>query len=146
MPFGRNTILVVILAALGAGCAVNTVSVNSPLAGLSCVDDSVDCITKRKTTLNYLTNDPTRSWIRQRPTPQAYASGVRLFAFKKKKKELTCAELKIGRSEADAASKVLRGSEAKSLSPAQVSRGTILAAEVSRDLRREMRRRCKGKA
>jgi hypothetical protein len=146
MPFGRNTILVVTLAALGAGCAVNTVSVNSPLAGLSCVDDSVDCITKRKTTLNYLTNDPTRSWIRQRPTPQAYASGVRLFAFKKKKKELTCAELKIGRSEADAASKVLRGSGAKSLSPAQVSRGTILATEVSRDLRREMRRRCKGKA
>lgn len=146
MPFSRYTSLILFLAAPSAGCAVNTVSVNSPLAGLSCVDDSVDCITKRKTTLNYLINDPTRSWIRQRPTAQAYASGVRLFAFKKKKRELTCAELKIGRSEANAASKVLRGSSAKSLSPAQVSRGTIFAAEVSRELRREMRRRCKGKA
>ncbi len=145
MPFGRTTLLVPVLAAFSAGCAINTVSVNSPLAGLSCVDDSPDCISKRKKTLNYLTNDPTRSWIRLRPTPQAYASGVRLFAYKKKKKELTCTELKIGHTEANAAAEVLRGSEAGSLSPAQVSRGTLLAAEVSRDLRREMRRRCKGK-
>ena len=146
MPFGRYKLLVPVLAAFSAGCAFNSVSVSSPLAGLNCVDDSPDCISKRKTTLNYLTSDPTRSWIRQAPTPQSYASGVRLFAFKKKKKELTCTELKMGRTEADAARKVLRSSSAGSLSPAQVSRGTLLAAEVSRDLRREMKRRCKGKA
>ncbi len=147
MPSAHHTVLIIVLAALAAGCAMNTGSVTSPLAGLNCIDDSLDCIGKRKATLNYFTSDPTRSWVRQRPiSPHAYASGVRLFAFKKKKKELSCTELKLGRSEADAASKVLRGSAAKSLTPAQVSRGTILAAEVSRDLQREMSRRCKGKA
>ena len=104
MPTARHTVLIIVLAALAAGCAMNTGSVTSPLAGLNCIDDSVDCIGKRKATLNYFTTDPSRSWVRQRPTsPYAYASGVRLFAFKKKKKELSCTELKLGRSEADAA-------------------------------------------
>lgn len=126
-----------------AGCAVNTATVTSPMAGLSCVDDSADCIRKRQATLRYMTNDPTRAWVRQRPTAKAYASGVRLFAFKKKKAELSCAELQLGKSEADAARSVLRTS-GSGLTPAQVSRGTMLASEVSRDLRREQSRRCKG--
>ncbi len=125
------------------GCAVNTAIVTSPLAGLSCIDDTPNCIQKRQSTLRYLTNDPTRAWVRQRPTPMAYASGVRLFAFKKKKAELSCAELKIGKLEADSAKKVMSGTGASGLTPAQVSRGTMLATEVSRDLRREQKRRCK---
>ena len=82
------------------------------------------------------------------PAPSEYdEKGAQVWLwFKKKRKELTCTELKMGRTEADAARKVLRSSSAGSLSPAQVSRGTLLAAEVSRDLRREMKRRCKGKA
>lgn len=135
------------LAALAlTGCALSTTTVSSPLAGLSCVDDSLDCIGKRQATLRYLTDDSSRTWVRQKPNALAYASGVRLFAYRKKKSDLSCDELKIGRMEADAAPAILRGSEGASLSPAQVSRGTMLAAEVSRDLRREAKRRCKGKA
>lgn len=129
-----------------SGCAVSTVTVSSPTAGLSCVDDSLDCIGKRQAALRHLTGDRTRAWVRQAPTAEAYASGVRLFAFRKTKAELTCDELKIGRREADNAAQVLRGPSAKNLSPAQVSRGAMLASEVARDLTREMRRRCKGKA
>lgn len=133
-------------AVLLTACAVTPATISSPMSGLSCVDDSLDCISRRKATLSYMTNDPARAWVRQPPTAHAYASGVRLFAFKKKKSELTCDELKIGSNEAANAPKILRGPGASSLSPAQVSRGTLLAAEVARDLRRELKRRCRNKA
>jgi hypothetical protein len=71
----------------------------------------------------------------------AYASGVRLFAFKSKKKELSCAELQAGKREADAGPAILRA-PGNGLSHSQVSRGVILAHEVSRELGREIERRC----
>lgn len=136
-------LLIVSGSPLAAGCAGNSVSIGSSMAGLNCIDDSPDCISKRQSTLSYMTNDPTRAWVRQAPTAHAYASGVRLFAFKKKKSELSCDELKIGKREAEAAPHVLKSSAGSRLSPAQVSRGTLLAAEVARELRRELKRRCK---
>ena len=76
--------------------------------------------------------------------PQAHASGVRLFAFRSRKKELSCEELAVGRREADSVPKALKGPEGKSMSPAQVSRANMFAAEVSKELAVEMRaRRCK---
>ena len=146
----RTSLLCLAFAAafplLTAGCAISTATVTSPTAGLACIDDSMNCIKKRQATLRYLVNDSSKAWIRQKPSATAYASGVRLFAFRKTKTSLSCDELKIGRLEADAAPKILRSAGKGTLSPAQVSRGTMLAAEVSRDLRREQRKRCKGKA
>jgi len=68
---------------------------------------------------------------------------VRLFALKNKKKDLTCDELARGRDEADRAPGVLRGPEGTNLTPAQKSRGIMLASEVSRELGAEIKRRCK---
>ncbi|MGZ8410997.1 MAG: hypothetical protein ACXWVS_13945 [Hyphomicrobium sp.] len=85
--------------------------------------------------------DPSKSWISQRPDAAAYASGVRLFAYKSKKKDLSCAELQAGKREADAGPAVLR-TPGNGLSHSQVSRGVILAHEVSRELSRELSRRC----
>lgn len=141
-PALRSAVLIACAAAMQSACGVNTATVSSPMAGLSCVDDSPGCIQKRQRTLSYMTSDPSRAWVRQTPSAHAYASGVRLFAFKKTKTNLTCDELKIGSNEASNAARVLRGPDGKSLSPAQVSRGTLLAAEVSRDLGRELKRRC----
>lgn len=139
----RTDIFAIVAGCLAvAGCAGNSVSIGSPMAGLNCVDDSPSCISQRQATLRYMTNDPTRAWVRQTPTAHAYASGVRLFAFKKKKTELSCAELKIGKHEAEAAPRILKSAAGSSLSPAQVHRGTLLAAEVARELRRELGRRC----
>jgi hypothetical protein len=88
--------------------------------------------------------DKDRTWVKEAPTPQAHASGVRLFAYRTRKKELSCEELAHARREADGAAKTLRGPEGKSLSPAQISRATMFAAEVSKELSAEMRtRRCK---
>jgi hypothetical protein len=113
-------------------------------AGLSCIDDSPDCVGQRQATLKSMIADEDRKWVREPTTPQAHASGVRLFAFRSRKKDLSCEELAIGRREADSVPKTLKGPEGKSMSPAQVSRANMFAAEVSRELTAEMRsRRCK---
>ena len=113
-------------------------------AGLSCIDDSPDCVGQRQATLKSMLADQDRKWVKESATAQAHASGVRLFAFRSRKKEMSCEELAIGRREADSVPKALKGPEGKSMSPAQVSRTNMLAAEVSRELAAEMRaRRCK---
>ena len=111
-------------------------------AGLSCIDDSSECVERRQTTLNAMLADKDRIWVREPPTPQAHASGVRLFAFRSKKSELTCEELAHGRKEAESAPKMLKGSQG--LSPAQISRASLFAAEVNKELAAEMKkRRCR---
>ena len=77
--------------------------------GLSCVDDSQGCISERGAALSQLSADKQRSWVRQPAPAAAYASGVRLFAYKQHKRELTCEELGIGRKEAEAGPALLRG-------------------------------------
>ena len=135
------------LAALGAAVGLMACSAgldsDAPKVGLSCVDDSKHCIDQRSAALHAIMSDKQRTWVREQPSPAAYASGVRLFAFKTRKKELTCDELAVGRREADSAATTLRGPGSHHLSPAQVSRGVMLCAEVSRELASEMKRRSK---
>ena len=67
---------------------------------------------------------------------------MRLFAFRSKKAEMTCEELAYARKEAEGAPKVLKGSQG--LSPAQISRASMFAAEVNKELAAEMKkRRCR---
>ena len=108
-------------------------------AGLSCVDDTPQCIERRQATLKSMLSDKERRWVKEAPTPQAHASGVRLFAFRSAKWELTCDELVHGRREAEAAPRALKGQHG--LSPAQVSRAALFATEVQRELATEIRRR-----
>jgi len=124
-----------------AACSGNGVTVTTPGAGLKCVDDSPTCIAERQATMKAMLADPNRSWVAQRPDAAAYASGVRLFAFKTKKKEMSCAELHAGKREADLGPAILR-TPGNGLSHSQVSRGVILAHEVGRELGRELSRRC----
>jgi hypothetical protein len=122
------------------GCTGPNVTTGAS-SGLTCVDDSSDCVAKRQRTLRYLVDDNDRGWVKAHAPAEAYASGVRLFALKSKKKDLSCDELAHGRGEADRAPAVLRS--ANNLTPAQVSRGIMLASEVSRELGAEMKRRCR---
>ena len=112
-------------------------------AGLGCVDDSRQCIEQRQAALRTMMSDRERRWVREPVTPEAYASGVRLFAFKTRKKDLTCEELAVGRREADAGPGTLRGPGGAGLTPAQVSRGAMLSTEVAKELATEMQRRCR---
>jgi hypothetical protein len=128
----------------GLGLLASACSGLDDRAGLSCIDDSPDCVDQRQVTLKSMLADEKRAWVREPAGPQAHASGVRLFAFRTQKKELSCEELAIGRREADSVPKALKGPEGKGMSPAQVSRTNMLAAEVAKELAAEMRsRRCK---
>jgi hypothetical protein len=140
-----NLALVAGLLSLGGclgACAISNGPQIETRAGLGCVDDSPECIQRRQTTLRHMVDDKSRAWINEAPTPEAYASGVRLFAYKSKKKELSCDELKRGKLEAETARSSLQ-SVGTRLTPAQVSRSIMLAGEVGRELQREMDRRCK---
>lgn len=140
----RGPILALMLAAAGlCGCASSDPPAALPQAGLNCVDDSKHCIGQREKVFDSLMADKSRAWVKQPAHPAAYASGVRLFALSKKRKDLSCEELDHGRREADGAPQALRGSGGNGLTPAQVSRGIMLAGEVSRELSREFDRRCK---
>lgn len=130
------------LLAVAAGCASDPPA-PLPHAGLSCVDDSAHCIGQREKVFDQLMADKSRSWVKQPAAPEAYASGVRLFVLSKKRKDLSCDELAHGRKEAEGAPQALRGPGGAGLTPAQVSRGVMLAGEVSRELAREFDRRCK---
>ncbi len=127
--------------ALG-GCAGGEVALPASQAGLGCVDDSPHCISERGNALKGLMADKSKSWVRQPATPAAYASGVRIWALKEKKRELSCDELAHARREADGAAPALRGSKG-SLTPAQISRGIMLAQDVSKELGNEFGRRCR---
>jgi hypothetical protein len=118
------------------------ISLDDSRAGLSCVDDSSHCVGQREATLKAMLADKDRKWVKEQPTPQAHASGVRLFAFRATRAELSCEELAHGRREAEAAAKAVKGHPG--LSPAQISRTALFAAEVQRDLAAELkRRRCR---
>ena len=117
---------------------------SDPRAGLSCLDDSEECVERRQVTLKSYLADGDRSWINEPATAEAHASGVRLFAFRSRKKELSCEELLRGRREADSVAKSLHGPDGKAFSPTLIARATMLASEVSKELGAEMRaRRCK---
>ena len=142
-PGTRNRVMAAALG--GLGIVVSACSgMDDQRAGLSCIDDSPDCVGQRQATLKSMLADQDRGWVKEPTTAHAHASGVRLFAFRSRKKDLSCEELAIGRREADSVPKAMKGPEGKSMSPAQVSRTNMLAAEVSRELAAEMRsRRCK---
>lgn len=144
MRAARRVSFRLICALMGLMATACSTGFNSPSqVGMGCVDDSSHCIEQRRVALNAIMADNSRAWVREPATPEAYASGVRLFAFKTRKKDLSCDELAVGRREAENAPAVLRGSDASRLTPAQVSRGLMLGAEVSRELAAEMKRRCR---
>ena len=143
---GSRPIGLVLLLSAGAGllgCAGSEPLDVAPRAGLNCVDDSSHCISQREKVFDSYMADKSRAWVKQPASPDAYASGVRLFALTKKRKELSCDELTHGKREADAGPTTLRSQAGGRLTPAQVARGVMLAGEVSRDLGREFDKRCK---
>lgn len=135
--------LIVLCLAFGfQACTANQPKFGGVSDGLHCVDDSSACIDKRQFALRTLLADSKRTWIGRPPSPEAYAAGVRLFAYKKQKKVLNCQELSSGIQEASNARASLR-SASNRLTSGQIARGAMLGDEVSRELAREKKRRCK---
>lgn len=134
----------IIIAALGftlSACS-GMLGPEDNRSGLSCLDDSNECVERRQATLKSMLADKDRTWVKEPATPHAHASGVRLFAYRSTKGEMSCEELAYARKEAEGAPKALRGGQG--LSPAQISRASMFAAEVNKELAVEMKkRRCR---
>ena len=135
--------LLLAISFLAAGCAGNEAALGDPARGLKCVDDSNVCISQRKMVFDSYMSDPSRAWVSHPAGPHEYASGVRLMAFSKKRKELNCQELARGKEEADRGPSALSGGAYLGLTTGQIARGALLAREVSRELEREIARRCR---
>jgi hypothetical protein len=141
---GQRATIIAALAGAGLLLAACTsgIDLDDDRAGLACIDDSPECVEQRQSTLKSMLADKQRRWVKEPATPQAHASGVRLFAFRSIKAELSCEELSYARKEAEGAPKSLKA--AQGLSPAQVSRASMFATEVNRELAAEMKkRRCR---
>jgi hypothetical protein len=131
-----------VIAGLLSACANSEPPSPPPSLGLRCVDDSAHCISQREKVFDSYMADKSRAWVKQPAAPEAHASGVRLFALSKRRKELTCDELAHGKREADGAPGALRGPGGAGLTPAQISRGVMLAGDVGRELAKEISKRC----
>lgn len=126
-----------------AGCAGAPDPAFAQQRGLKCVDDSNVCISQRKMVFNSYMADKSRAWMKQPAGPHEYASGVRLMAYSKMRKDLSCEQLAHAKEEADRGPASLSGGSYVGLTTAQVARGAMLAREVSRELANEMARRCR---
>ncbi|MBN9281166.1 MAG: hypothetical protein J0H37_02655, partial [Hyphomicrobium denitrificans] len=126
-----------------AGCAGAPDPAFAQQRGLKCVDDSNICISQRKLVFDSYMADKSRAWMKQPAGPHEYASGVRLMAYSKMRKDLSCEQLAHAKEEADRGPASLSGGSYVGLTTAQVARGAMLAREVSRELANEMARRCR---
>ncbi len=113
-PVGRFLPIaaVVALASALASCAafdLETAATGPPRA--DCVDDTPACVERRSAALKEMMGDKKHTWVREPANAHSYAAGVRLFAFKSRKRDLSCDELAHGKREADGAPAALGGPE-----------------------------------
>lgn len=93
--------------------------------------------------LRQMVEDPTRSWISQRPSAAIYANGARLFAYRALRAKLSCGELALGLHETQAAASSLNDG-IPGLTLDQVARVRALNSQVEGELRDEHAERCNG--
>ena len=134
--------LVILLSAILAGCSgtESTPPPSNPAAG--CVDDSKHCIEMRGQALKGMMADPKRTWVTKPETAAAYATGVKLFAYKSKKAEMTCAELAHGREETRTMPQALKPGSVQGMNDSRLAQVRDLSGQVNKELSKEFDRAC----
>jgi hypothetical protein len=95
--------------------------------------------------LKAMVGGPDRSWIGRPASPTVLANGVRLFAYRALKPNLSCGELAAALAEVETAAQTLSG-PVDGLKPDQVTRTRVLSVEVGEELQTENTRRCSARA
>lgn len=93
--------------------------------------------------LRLMVDDPTRSWIGQRPSAAVYANGTRLFAYRALRGKLSCSELALALEETRVAAKSF-GTPAAGVTVDQATRVRTMNTQVASELQSEREVRCKG--
>ena len=81
-----------------------------------------------------MVGDPKRDWVGQPQSPEAYANGTRLFAYRALRKKLSCGELKIALQDTTAAATLLQ--------TPRYERARTLTTAVGHELKIEQDKRC----
>lgn len=95
-----------------------------------------------KGVLKTMIDSPDRGWIGKPQSPDSYANGTRLFAYRALRARLTCSELAAAVDEVRAASKSLDG-PVPGMSTDQLSRTRELSVQVETELASERAGRCR---
>jgi hypothetical protein len=91
--------------------------------------------------LKALLDDQTRKWIGEPQLPPEHATGVRQFAYRALRTELSCKQLALAIDELAAAKTAFRAS-VPGVAPAQAARVRALDGQVEAELRAERAKRC----
>jgi hypothetical protein len=91
--------------------------------------------------LKSMIDDPDRAWIGRREPPTTFVSGVRLFAYRALRTNLTCPELRSALQEIDAASRTFNAA-VPGVAPEQATRVKALCVQVRAELGAENAARC----
>ena len=86
--------------------------------------------------------DPKRSWITKPEMAAAYATGVKLLAYRGKKVEMTCAELAHGREETRTMPQTLKPGSVQGMNDSRLAQVRDLSGQVNKELSREFDRAC----
>jgi hypothetical protein len=114
----------------------------TPVATARAPDSSCGSAAQCKHVLKTMIESPDRGWIGQQQSPDTYANGTRLFAYRALRKQLTCGELSMAVQELRSVSRSLDGS-VEGMSPDQVSRTRALCTQVHTELTKEREGRCR---
>ena len=137
-----STVPALLLSAMLAACSATEPEPAAPHAAAGCVDDSKTCIEKRGAALKAMLADQKRAWVTKPETPAAYATGVKLFAYRGKKGELTCAELAHGREETRSMPQALKPGSVQGMNDSRLAQVRDLSGQVHKELAKEFDRAC----
>ncbi len=98
---------------------------------------AADCLA----VLRAMIADPTQSWMVRAPTPEEFANGTRLFAYRALKSTLECGKLRFANAELDWAIDTFK-SGADSVEAVHRARVAALAEAVRGELAAEIKKRC----
>ena len=108
-----------------------------------CVDDSAQCIAKRKARFGEMTSDSSHDWTAKPPSVKEYASGVRLFAYRHEQQRMSCESLRRGIAETSSARIVLTPETTVGISADRVAQIIALSEDVNRELTRTHTDKCR---
>lgn len=114
-----------------AGCGGMTTAGNEQI----CLDDSGDCVASRTAAFKELVADKQHAWVNRPASRSLHASGIRMFAYKATKAQLTCAQLTAGINEASSVRGALAG-PMNGVSADRISQAKALAEETRTELQK----------
>ena len=140
-PARAASLVALLAASLLAACS-GTEPPPPPNAAAGCVDDSKHCIEMRGQALKAMLADTKRAWVTKPETPAAYATGVKLFAYRGTRDKMTCAELAHGREETRSMPQTLKPGSVPGMNDSRLAQVRDRSGQVNKELSKEFDRAC----